>query len=81
MAGNLSAGSVDGSSESSPESDEVGAHVPAASRVNLPQTGVCLVGGLVEALVLRHLVLGVDQAMAKASVEVLQAVVVDMRRR
>lgn len=60
MAGNLSAGSVQGSSETSPEGDEVGGHVPVASGVNLPQAGVSLVRSLVEALVLRHPVLGVD---------------------
>lgn len=60
VAGNLSAGSVEGSSETSPEGDEVGGHVPVASGVNLPQAGVSLVRSLVEALVLRHPVLGVD---------------------
>jgi len=59
---NLSAGGVQGGSEASPEGDQVGSHVPAASWVNQPQTGVSLVRLLVEALVLRNLVLGVDHA-------------------
>jgi len=62
VAGHLSASSVHGSSKASPEGNEVGGHVQAASRVNLPQTGVSLIRCLVEALVLRHLVLGVDHA-------------------
>lgn len=80
VASDLSAGGVQGSTEASPEGNQVGSHVPAASGVNHPQTGVSLVGLLVEALVLRHLVLGVDHAHFGGGLKTLAGLLFEIGR-
>lgn len=62
MAGDLATGCVQSSSKGTPEDKEIGSHVPAAPAVDHPEASVSFVGLLVEALVLRHIVLSVDQA-------------------
>lgn len=62
MAGDFTTSSVQSSSKCTPKTNKVGSHVPAAPAVNHPETSVSLVGLLVEALVLGHVVLSVDQA-------------------
>lgn len=62
VAEDLADTTVQGEAEGAPEGDGVGDHVDTAARVDLPEAVVLLVGGLVELLELRDLVLRVDES-------------------
>lgn len=60
VAQDLTSHHVHGGSEGTPEEDVVGHQENIASRVDSPEAGVLVVGLLVESLVVRDLVGGVD---------------------